>query len=152
MRKTLKMDELKNVVFLIICCLILTKGVQPALSFWLGSAPCSSSSFTASTSPCRRRTKHRERIVTHWTQAIKQKDWSQSRDAPVFINHRQQKQPLIPLSGMQREIKGMFTRIYCETDYSQKTGAPQCDRLIILMLDWVGKTQEVYVTIVFGLF
>lgn len=34
-------------------CISLTKGVHPALSFRLGSAPWSSSSLTASTSPCR---------------------------------------------------------------------------------------------------
>lgn len=39
---------------------------------------------------------------------------------------------------MQREIKGMFTRIYCEADYSRKAGAPQSDHLIIFALNWGG--------------
>lgn len=37
-------------------CISLTRGVHPALSFRLGSAPWSSSSLTAFTSPCRTQT------------------------------------------------------------------------------------------------
>ena len=42
-------------------CVCLTRGVQPAWSFRFGSAPWSSSSLAASTSPCREREWEHER-------------------------------------------------------------------------------------------
>ncbi len=98
-------------------CIYLTKGVHPALSLRLGSAPWSNSSLTASTSPCRTRTEQQScgqncRPVngTLQTQQLIPTE-------PVFINHTTQ----WPIDYLVWAPEGDYSYVYkdyCEKVYS----------------------------------
>lgn len=108
----------------ITCCISLTRGVHPALSFRLGSAPWSNSSLTASTSPCRthrvQQQTLRSELQTCKTQPFKHSSWSQCTKAPAFINHTPQ-WAIDYLVGDPEEDYSYVYKDYCKTVYSQQT-------------------------------
>lgn len=96
-------------------CFYITRGVHPALSFRLGSAPWSNSSFTASASPWRIHGK--KKTHTH----IKHSGWSQPKKGPVFINYMMQW--VIDYCVWDAEADYNYVcKDYCEEDNSLKTG------------------------------